>query len=120
MKLYMEKNWYENDLPLENPTFQKGLQLLIKSKPNENPTEQMIDWILGLPQFNFQLCVACITTYLEKIWEKPPEQQLNIHYPILIKLENHFIDKDWSRFANQVAHTSVKRHLQSLRRQRDI
>lgn len=114
MKLYMEKDWYLGNLPLDNPQFLKGFQLLIKSKPNENPTVQMVDWMLTLPQFNFAVCVACITSYLKKIWEKPPQQQVNIVYPVLQKLEDHFKTKGWAAQADTVQHTAVKRHLESL------
>ncbi len=115
IKTYMERNWHQGDLPLDDATLLNGVQLLIKSKPNENPTTQFIDWMMNTPAFNFDVCVACITSYLEKKWEKPPQEQLTIVYPNLQVLEAHFREKQWAAHADSVDHQDVKRHLLTLR-----
>lgn len=89
LKTYMRKKWHLGKLSLEDETLLQGILLLIKSKPNENPTTQFIDWMIEGNKLSSRGCAACIEAYREKIREKPLFEQSNIVYPNLRSLENY-------------------------------
>lgn len=114
MKTYMNKDWYHDALPLDDETLIKGMQLLVKSNPNMEPTTRFIKWLIKENKLTFSSCVACITAYLQKKWEKPAEQQINLHCPNLDLLNTYFKDQGWQDRAGTVQNLNVRRHLQGL------
>ena len=115
MKTYMSKSWYRKELSFENETLLKGIQLLIKSNPNMNPTTSLINWMIKDNKLTFKACVASMTSYLEKKWEKPEREQMTIEYPNLTSLEIYFKNLNWAPLADTVRRSDVRQYLESLR-----
>jgi hypothetical protein len=113
MRCYQERDWFSGSLPLSDPILLAGVQLLIRSKPNEKPTEKLLDWMMNNETFTFQVCVACITSYLKKVWEKDASLQGNLFYPLLDKLTAAFLNRKWSSLLDEVKNADVRGYLEN-------